>query len=365
VTVGPEPVFTLPKTVAQYRPVESEDRVTATVAFELDGVPLSLRALPAFDVAPEEILTVHPAVTCLPPGQVRSGLTFRAEIHSYLPDSYEASVTLLSPAGWKSRATRVVVAGGNGPGSVNLSITPPASLPPGEYGLRFATARSAAVATVRLVDVRVPPGLRVGLVKSYDNTFETALRDLGVDFSLLTQSDVSAGDLAQWNTIVIDIRAYLVREDLRANNARLLEYVRGGGHLVVMYQREQEWRPEYAPYPFSLSRRRITMEDAPVRILEPENRLFNAPNRITERDWEGWKQERAVYLPAGVPSQYRRLAASHDPDEPEEETAYLLAEFGRGTYLYTSFVWYRQLKEHLPGAVRSFANMVSYPLARQ
>jgi LmbE family N-acetylglucosaminyl deacetylase len=365
VAVGSNATFTLPRVVAQYRPLESREAVTARARFELEGLLLKLRTSPVFDVAPPEILAVRPEVTCLSPAQLASGLVFGAEIRSYLPEPYESTVTLVSPAGWGARALPARVAGGNGPGSTEVRVSPPPNLPCGEYALRFSTPRSEAVSTVRVFDVSVPSGLRVGVVKSYDNTFEIALRDLGIEFGLLSESDLRGGDLSGWHTILVDIRAYLVREDLRAGNARLLEYARRGGHLVVMYQREQEWRPEYAPFPFTLSRRRITMEDAPVTVLEPEHPLFARPNRITDADWRGWKQERALYLPADVPAEYRRLVSSHDADEAEETTGYLLADVGRGSYLYTSFVWYRQLKEHLPGAVRAFANMVSYPLVRR
>jgi hypothetical protein len=132
-----------------------------------------------------------------------------------------------------------------------------------------------------------------------------------------------------------------------------------------MYQREQEWSPEYAPYPFQLSRKRITMEDAPVDILQPDHPLLVQPNRIVPTDWSGWKQERAVYMPAAVPEAYVRLLSSHDPDEQELDTGYLVATSGKGSYIYSSYVWYRELKEFVPGAFRCFANMISYPLVRK
>jgi hypothetical protein len=104
------------------------------------------------------------------------------------------------------------------------------------------------------------------------------------------------------------------------------------------------------------------MEDAPVDVLQPSHPLFTMPNRISDGDWGGWKQERAVYLPVEVSPAYVKMLSSHDPDESETDTGYLFGVSGKGTYIYTSYVWYRELKECNAGAFRCFANMISYPL---
>jgi hypothetical protein len=189
-----------------------------------------------------------------------------------------------------------------------------------------------------------------------------ALRDLRVRCDTLNDAALANGDLSPYQTIIVDMRAYLVRVTLREHNRRLIDWVRRGGNLVVMYQRDAEWKGEYAPYPFSVSRQRVTMEDAPVTALLPEHPLLRWPNAITSRDWDGWKQERSVYLPVDVPPVYERLISTHDPDEPDADTGYLCASDGTGSYIYTTYVWYRQLKDRHPGALRCLANMVSYPL---
>jgi hypothetical protein len=107
------------------------------------------------------------------------------------------------------------------------------------------------------------------------------------------------------------------------------------------------------------------MEDAPVDIIAPDHPLLQKPNRITDKDWDGWKQERAVYCPGPVPREYVQLLSTHDPDEAALTTGYIVADVGKGSYIYTSFVWYRELKEQNPGAFRCFANMISYPLVRK
>jgi len=158
----------------------------------------------------------------------------------------------------------------------------------------------------------------------------------------------------------VDIRAYLVREDLRELNGRLLRWVEGGGTLVVMYQRDQEWRREFAPFPFDITRTRVTLEEAPVAMLLPDHPLLSRPNRIVPSDWEDWVQERLIYAPGGPAPEYLRLVSTGDPGEPPVTTSFLAAPFGRGAYVYTSLVWYRQLKELHPGALRCFANMISW-----
>ncbi len=114
-----------------------------------------------------------------------------------------------------------------------------------------------------------------------------------------------------------------------------------------------------------MTRQRVSVEEAPVRVLEPRHPLFTSPNTINAGDWAGWIQERGVYFPGSVSQEYTRLLSSNDPDEPELDTGYLCANYGRGSYIYTSYVWYRQLKEMHSGAFRCFANMISYPKYRQ
>jgi hypothetical protein len=172
--------------------------------------------------------------------------------------------------------------------------------------------------------------------------------------------------LGQYDTIVIDIRAYLVRKDLRRNNGRLLDYVREGGNLVVMYHKVWEWNPEhgnpqYAPYPLHLSRDRITDERAPITPLVPDHPLLSWPNRLGEADWEGWVQERGLYFPGEWDDAYQELLSAHDPGEEPLVGGYLVSRYGKGTYVYTSYVWYRQLRALHPGGFRAFANMLSLP----
>jgi hypothetical protein len=148
----------------------------------------------------------------------------------------------------------------------------------------------------------------------------------------------------------------------------MLEYVHNGGHVICMYNKTFEWnQPEsaenYAPYPIRLGRDRVTRETAPVRILLPGHPLFRYPNAITDADWDGWVQERGLYFPDSAADAYVRLLSSQDPTESPLRDGHLIAQYGKGTYLYTSYVWYRQMKVLVPGGIRNFANMLSLPKA--
>ena len=229
-----------------------------------------------------------------------------------------------------------------------------------------------------LPPVQIPDGLRVGFVQSYDDATMSALRDLGATVVPLDSAALAAGDFGDLHTIVVDIRAYLVREDLRRYNEKLLEWVRDGGHLVVNYQKTFEWNPGYddpfaegeknpagfAPYPLLLGRDRVTYEDAPVTLLAPDHALFHTPNEITDADWDDWVQERGLYFPAEYDDRYTELFAMNDPGEAPLRSSTLIADVGEGTYAYTALGWYRQLAAYNPGAYRLFANLVSLPLAR-
>ena len=365
ITVGKHPHFTLPREIAQYDSIELQDAVAAEVSLTLDGNSIHVELFPRFDVAPPEVLTVEPAVAGLTPARHNAGVEFTYTIRNYMPHKTAGRIVVEAPSGWRSEKSEYILGGEDSMATGEIHLLPPDGVPDGSYPVKFKSDYALSGSVVNAVNVLVEPGLRVGIVESYDNTLEDVLGDLGVQYHLLTEEDLKASDLSVYQSIIIDIRAYLVREDLKKWNDRLLDYARAGGNLIVTYQRDQEWRPEYAPYPFRITRRRVTVEEAPIDILIPNHPLMNHPNTITEKDWEGWKQERGLYFPGDVAPQYSQLLSCHDPDEPPLTTGYLVASVGHGSYIYTSYVWYRQLKDHNPGALRCFANMISYPAHRK
>ncbi|HET6855394.1 MAG TPA: PIG-L family deacetylase [Pyrinomonadaceae bacterium] len=214
-------------------------------------------------------------------------------------------------------------------------------------------------------DAVVVSGRKVGYLPSSDETLQRALAALGVDAKQLTVDQIAKSDLSGFHTIIIDNRGYEAHQDLIPINNRLVKFVEDGGTLLVFYHRVNEWnpnerRPQLAPYPILVGDERVTEEDAPIVFLQPRHPLLNFPNRITQKDFADWVQERGLYFPREWDQHYTALLATNDKGEPQLRGGLLVAPYGRGNYIYTSFVWYRQLRAGLPGGYRMFANLISY-----
>jgi LmbE family N-acetylglucosaminyl deacetylase len=213
---------------------------------------------------------------------------------------------------------------------------------------------------VELTGVKVAAGLRAGYVMGSGDDVPETLRQLGVETVLLDPDAVASADLSRFDVILLGIRAYAAREDIRTHNARLLEYVRRGGVLVVQYN-TQEFDHNYGPYPYSMTMRaeEVSEEDAPVTVLQPDAAVFNWPNRITPADWTGWFEQRGSKFWTTWDPRYTPLVESHDSGQPPQKGGWLEARYGQGLYVYCAYAWYRQLPQAVPGAVRLFANLVS------
>ncbi len=214
---------------------------------------------------------------------------------------------------------------------------------------------------------RVVPNLRVGYVPSFDQTLAQSLAALGVEAKELGAAEIQNSDLSSFQTIIIDNRGYEAHPELIAANSRLLEFANAGGTLIVFYHKSNEWnpnadksRPQLAPFPILLGDERVTDETAPIRFLQPRHPLLNFPNRITQADFANWIQERGLYYPREWDAHYTALFETNDPGDKPLRGGLLVAPHGKGKYIYTSMVWYRELRAGVPGAYRMFANMISY-----
>jgi len=205
-------------------------------------------------------------------------------------------------------------------------------------------------------------GTRVGYVMGAGDEVPTALRQVGYDVTLLTDDDLDRGDFARYDAIVTGVRAYNARPRMRLAHPKLMEYVKNGGTLVVQYNSTNP-QPLLVdvpgPYPFKVSTDRVTVEEAPVRFVHPDSPLLNVPNKITQADFSGWVQERGLNFVRDWDPQYQTVLASNDPGEPEKEGGELYAHYGKGTFIYTSYAWFRQLPAGVPGAYKMFVNLVS------
>lgn len=216
----------------------------------------------------------------------------------------------------------------------------------------------------RGVDVKVAPGIRVGYIMGTGDDVPQALAEIGVHPTLLSDVDLATGNLDQYSTILVGIRAYSSRPSLMAQRRRLLNYVHNGGNLVVQYQSSDF--SSAAPFPLTLgSAEKVVEETDPVAILKPDNPLLTTPNRITPADFSGWVEERGHSFLTSWDDRYSNLTETHDPGQDPQLGGLLSARDGKGSYTYVAYALYRQLSEAVPGAFRLLANLVSQQPARQ
>ena len=210
------------------------------------------------------------------------------------------------------------------------------------------------------VDVKVVSGLRVGYVMGSGDDVPSSLEHLGVKVSFLAPADIATGDLSRYDVILLGVRTYAAREDLKTYNNRILEYVKNGGVLIVQYN-TPEFDHNFGPYPFTMTSNpeEVTDEASRVSILEPSNPIFNWPNKITEKDFSGWVEERGSKWMQSWDPQYHALLETHDEGQPPQKGGLLYAKYGKGIYIYNAYAFYRELPEGVPGAYRIFANMIS------
>ena len=227
---------------------------------------------------------------------------------------------------------------------------------------------AAAEVEVIVDDIAIEPNLHVGYVMGVGDAVPTTLRALGASVKLLEEDDLAGGDLSSFDAIVLGIRAYKDRVDLRANQQRLMEYVHDGGHLVVQYNK-YEFRSDYAPYPATIHRPhdRVTDENAVARLLDPDHAIFQRPNSLTTDDWAGWVQERGLYFWGEWDTRYTPLLEFSDPfpyNSGAKRGGLVVCRYGKGTYAYTGLAFFRQLPAGVTGACRLFANIVSWGRTR-
>ena len=303
-------------------------------------------------------------------------------VRSGVDSARDVTVSLRLPRGIQADSvSRHVIVSARGTRRVDFRVT--GALPPGQDTV-WATAESngatfsegyvpieydhirpqklyrPAVLTLSVADIKIPPGMTVAYIAGVGDNVEPMLEQLGLHVTVLDPASLPATDLSRFTTIVVGPRAYEASTDLVANNGRLLDFARGGGTVVVQYGQYEMSGSGIMPYPITLSRPadRVTDENAPVRVLDPASPLLSTPNKVTNSDFAGWVQERSLYMPHTFDSHYHSILAMNDPDEPSNDGAILVAPVGKGTYVYTTLSFFRQLPAGLPGAARLFVNLL-------
>ena len=232
----------------------------------------------------------------------------------------------------------------------------------GYPGLRPYYLYRPSVLRTSGVDVKVADGLRVGYIMGSGDDVPTSLQSLGINVTFLTANDVASANLSNYDVILLGVRAYAARPELKTYNSRLLEYVKNGGVMIVQYN-TPEFDHNFGPYPYAMGENpeEVTDEASKMEILDPKNPVFLWPNPITQRDFEGWVEERGSKFLKTWDPQYTALVSTHDEGQEPQKGGLLYARYGKGIYVYNAYAFYRQLPEGVPGAYRLMANMVSLP----
>ncbi|WP_017731741.1 PIG-L family deacetylase [Nafulsella turpanensis] len=202
--------------------------------------------------------------------------------------------------------------------------------------------------------------LRIGYLMGAGDEVPQSLKELGYAVELLQAQDLQPEKLGQYDAVVLGVRAFNTTEALKFRKDALEQYARDGGTVIIQYNTSFGLVDEsIAPYPLQLSRERVTMEEAPVQLLQPNHPVFQYPNKISPEDFEGWVQERGLYFASDWSDEWTPLLSSHDTGEKPLLGGLLVAKVGEGFYVYTGYSWFRQLPAGVPGAIRLFVNLLS------
>lgn len=403
--------------------------VTATIKYTAGGAAASLTS-PAYyrydgpwvggekqkvlNIVPNVSVKLTPSIAVVPVAAGGVKKEFRVSVLNNAPTGSAVQVALEVPAGWRVEpaTTTLNFSVEEEEMSAQFFVTPPARVTPGEAEIRAVATRGTetfregyqviaynhiqtrhlyhpALSKVKMIDVTLPANRQVGYVMGSGDEVPDAIRQLGATVTMLSPEDVAFGDLSKYTTIVLGIRAYEKRPDVRAYNQRLFDFARNGGHLVVQYNKTamnqlgggQAGPPPggftggggrggrgsappaspYVPYPGGITSNRVTVEEAAIRVLEDGTTEMSRPNRITAADFEGWVQERGLYFFGANDPRYTDILAASDPwafNPGEKKGMLTVAQLGKGTWTYVGLGLWRQLPAGVPGAYRILANLI-------
>ena len=216
----------------------------------------------------------------------------------------------------------------------------------------------AQVKVVRLDLVR--NGNTIGYIEGAGDAIPENLEQIGYEVTTLEKDDVTLDNLQKFDAVILGIRAFNTVEWLSYKNTVLFDYVKDGGNLIIQYNTSHRLvTQEIAPYSLKLSRDRVAVEQAPVEIIAVDHPVMNSPNRITDKDFENWVQERGLYFPDEWSDEFIPILKSNDPGESPKTGGLLVAKYGKGYYVYSGYSWFRELPAGVPGAYRIFVNLIS------
>jgi LmbE family N-acetylglucosaminyl deacetylase len=370
----------------------------AWAEFRFEGAPVRLgqvvqssKRVTGYGEVPEP-LVVGPAISVsivpragIVPLQAKA-FEVIAKVHSNVKGLAKGAVRLELPGGWTSQPASAefsTVADGDeqtvtfqvvptGLSQRTYQITAVAAFAGKQFREGYEVAGYAGLrpyylyrpSTLRTtgVDVRVAEGLNIGYIMGSGDDVPGSIETLGLHVNFLAPSDIANTELSKYSVILLGVRAYAAREELKTYNKRLLDYVKNGGVMIVQYN-TPEFDHNFGPFPYEMgaSPEEVTDEASKVEILDPKNPVFLWPNQITSRDFEGWVEERGSKMLKSWNPQYEPLLSTQDEGQSPQRGGLLYARYGKGIYIYNAYAFYRQLPEAVPGAFRLFANLISLP----
>ena len=367
----------------------TELRFTRPVEFRYEGEQLEGEKRMELTVVPRLALRVTPAIAIVPAGRGASAAVdreVRVTVANHAKGTTSGQVRLDAPSGWTATPTvqPVTFTREDESQTVRFVLRPAAKTPLGQYtvksvasagGQNFETGfqlveyphirrrqlEMPASIAMKVMDVRLAPSLRIGYVMGTGDEVPAALRGLGATVALLDGDELAWGDLGGYDAIFIGVRAYDSREDLRANNKRVLDYASAGGTVIVQYNRGNTWT-QYAPFPAGFSNTRVTDENGEVQVLASDDPVFHYPNEIGEAAWRNWVQERGTYFIVPGDQRYRDLIQINEPFEHNagwKKGALVSANVGKGRWIFVGLGLWRQVAAGTDGAFQLLANLAS------
>ena len=341
-----------------------------------------LNVSPAYDVRLDPDILIVPLSETTPPAK-----TIDVNVSNNQKGAASVSVSLSAPQGWTvdPASQAIQFAREDEETTVKFQVTPPQGVAAGEFTLKATASGNdassdlgydvveyphihrrqvvmPAATRVKALDVNIAPGLRIGYIMGSGDRVPEAIEQLGASVTMIGPDMLASGDLSQFNDIIVGVRAYEKRDDLRAHNQRLLDYASNGGIVVVQYQRAEFNQAQYGPYPAKTTTERVTDENAPMKVLDPGNAIFTTPNQLGPDTWTGWVQERGTYFMGQRDPRFVDLLTSEDPFpyNAGTKTGILVeAHVGSGLWIYTGLGLWRQLPAGVDGAYRLLANLLS------
>jgi hypothetical protein len=210
----------------------------------------------------------------------------------------------------------------------------------------------------------VKKGNRLGYIKGAGDKVPEGLMQMGYQVDFLAEKDLTAANLKKYDVVLTGVRAYNTNDFWGNAYPEIMKYIENGGNYVVQYNTSSYLGPmksSMSPYPLQVTRNRITKEEAKPNFLLPNHALFNSPNKISEADFNDWIQERSIYTAETSDPHFEFPLGFTDPNEVENKGNIAVTKYGKGQFIYTGLVFFREIPAGVPGAYRLFANLLANP----